>query len=71
LNGKYGILKKFKISAMKNEQEKLDVQEAPDKNSDKAFVQVGHDGKPVVPQPNAPDQHTANDRPKEGTMADR
>ena len=56
---------------MKNEQEKLDVQEAPDKNSDKAFVQVGHDGKPVVPQPNAPDQHTANDRPKEGTMADR
>lgn len=55
---------------MNNENEKLNEQEAPEKNGDKAFVQVGADGKPVMPdsQPTAQPDPKA---PKEGTLADR
>jgi len=35
---------------MEKEQEKLQEQQAPLKNHDHAFVQVGKDGKPVIPQ---------------------
>ena len=33
-----------------NKQDKLHNQEAPSKNTDKAFVQVGKDGEPVIPK---------------------
>lgn len=33
-----------------DKQDKLHEQEAPSKNTDKAFVQVGKDGEPVVPK---------------------
>jgi hypothetical protein len=56
---------------MKNEREKLDVQDAPDKNNDKAFVQVDSDGKPLVPQTNGSEQSKTEEPPKEGTLADR
>lgn len=35
---------------MENKEEKLQEQEAPLKNSDDAFVQVGHNGEPVIPK---------------------
>ena len=35
---------------MENNNDKLKEQEAPLKNHDKAFVQVGKDGEPVMPQ---------------------
>ena len=35
---------------MENEN-KFPEQEAPEKNTDRAFVQVGEDGHPVIPQP--------------------
>ena len=34
---------------MNNEKDKFNEQEAPEKNTDAAFVQVGADGKPVMP----------------------
>ena len=46
-------------------------QEAPEKNTDHAFVQVGADGKPVIPDPNKREQTTDTKGPKEGTLADR
>jgi hypothetical protein len=72
LNGKqYGVLKKFKHAIMNNDKQTFDKQEAPEKNTDAAFVQVGADGKPVTPE-NAPNQQPSeNSHPKEGTLADR
>lgn len=35
---------------MENNDNKLQEQQAPLKNSDNAFVQVGHNGEPVIPQ---------------------
>jgi hypothetical protein len=35
---------------MENNNDKLQEQEAPLKNHDDAFVQVGKDGEPVIPQ---------------------
>jgi hypothetical protein len=49
---------------------KLEPQEAPEKNTDAAFVQVGADGKPKMPDENAQSK-TDNQPPKEGTLADR
>ena len=55
---------------MNNDKQKFEQQDAPDKNTDAAFVQVGKDGKPVMPEKEAkPD--TNDERPKEGTLADR
>lgn len=54
---------------MQKEQDKLDVQEAPEKNTDSAFVKVGTDGKPQMPADEKADQDAQ--RPKEGTLADR
>jgi hypothetical protein len=48
----------------------FDEQEAPEKNTDSAFVQVGADGKPVMPDPGTKD-HAPDKGPKEGTLADR
>lgn len=39
-----------KTNSMENKEEKLQEQEAPLKNTDQAFVQVGHNGEPVVPE---------------------
>lgn len=55
---------------MEKEQEKLAVQEAPEKNNDKAFVQVGTDGKPVMPDAHQ-EQAAKDNKPQEGTLADR
>lgn len=35
---------------MENKEEKFPEQKAPEKNTDHAFVQVGKDGHPVIPQ---------------------
>ena len=35
---------------MDKQQEKFPAQEAPAKNTDDAFVRVGHDGSPEMPQ---------------------
>lgn len=56
---------------MNKENEKFTEQEAPEKNTDAAFVQVGADGKPVMPDTDKEDERTDNDAPKEGTLADR
>jgi hypothetical protein len=40
---------------MENKEEKFPEQEAPQKNTDHAFVQVGTDGRPVIP-------HTADEK---------
>ena len=40
----------FSLQVMESKNEKLREQEAPLKNHDKAFVQVGKDGEPVIPQ---------------------
>ena len=66
----YGFVKKFKNSNMNKEQVKFDEQEAPEKNTDSAFVQVGADGKPVM-DPDSKDHAADNKGPKEGTLADR
>ena len=56
---------------MNKEHEKLEAQDAPEKNTDSAFVKVGTDGKPEMPA-NAPAEQDSNtQRPKEGTLADR
>lgn len=56
---------------MNKDLEKLDEQQAPEKNSDQAYVQVGSDGKPVLPKPKTTEQNQQSERPKEGTLADR
>lgn len=35
---------------MEKQENKLQEQQAPLKNSDRAFVQVGHNGEPVIPR---------------------
>lgn len=35
---------------MEKQENKLQEQQAPRKNSDGAFVQVGHNGEPVIPK---------------------
>jgi hypothetical protein len=56
---------------MNKENQKLNEQEAPEKNTDSAFVQVGADGKPTIPEAQ-PDENAADAKaPKEGTLADR
>jgi hypothetical protein len=70
IRGWHGLLKKFKNSNMNKEQVKFDEQEAPEKNTDSAFVQVGADGKPVM-DPESKDHAADNKGPKEGTLADR
>jgi len=56
---------------MNKENEKFDAQEAPDKNTDAAFVKVGSDGKPEMPATEKGEQDADTKRPKEGTLADR
>jgi hypothetical protein len=55
---------------MNKEKQKLNEQEAPEKNTDAAFVQVGTDGKPVM-QDKQPTEQATDNTPKEGTLADR
>ncbi|HEV7331625.1 MAG TPA: hypothetical protein VGN63_11345 [Flavisolibacter sp.] len=55
---------------MENDKKILEEQQAPLKNHDHAFVQVGKDGQPVIPQTsekkedelNSPDRDTTLDR---------
>ncbi len=56
---------------MNKEDIKLTEQEAPEKNTDAAFVKVGDDGKPVLPE--AEDKTVAGESgtPQQGTLADR
>ena len=56
---------------MDNKNRTLDEQEAPEKNGDAAYVQVGADGKPVMPQVGEDDQPDDSKAPQEGTLADR
>lgn len=56
---------------MNKENQKLDEQEAPEKNGDQAFVQVGADGKPVMPDADTSEQTIDTNPPKQGTLADR
>lgn len=56
---------------MNNEHEKLQEQKSPEKNSDNAFVQVGADGKPMIPAAQPDDAAKQTATPKEGTVADR
>jgi len=56
---------------MEKEHEKFDPQEAPEKNTDSAFVKVGADGKPQMPDAEKTGTDTESERPKEGTLADR
>lgn len=53
----------------KNEKS-LTEQEAPEKNTDHAFVQVGHDGKPVVPVADSKGKEK-EDMPAEGSLQNR
>lgn len=55
---------------MEDKKKILEEQEAPLKNTDDAFVQVGHDGEPVIPEAEEkkderPDlsKHTTNKQP--------
>lgn len=50
---------------MKNKEKKLQEQEAPLKNNDDAFVRVGHNGEPVIPQSN--EQEDQSSKPQEHT----
>jgi hypothetical protein len=55
---------------MDKEHIQLNEQEAPEKNTDAAFVKVNSDGKPVM-EPNTSEQASQDNGPKEGTLADR
>lgn len=46
---------------MDKNENKAQVQEAPVKNSDNAFVQVGHDGEPVFPTEDRANNESAKD----------
>ena len=56
---------------MNKDKQTFDKQEAPEKNTDAAFVKVGTDGKPVMPENETPQKQGEESRPKEGTLADR
>lgn len=53
----------------KNERN-LTEQEAPEKNTDRAFVKVGDDGKPVMPVEDKEGQQQDGE-PAEGTLKNR
>lgn len=53
----------------KNERN-LTEQEAPEKNTDHAFVKVGDDGKPVMPVEDK-QQEQQDDEPAEGSLKNR
>lgn len=48
---------------MNKKEEELVPQDAPSKNTDRAFVQVGKDGEPVIP---ATDKKPEQDREEDG-----
>jgi len=56
---------------MNTDKQQVQPQDAPDKNTDAAFVKVGADGKPVLPQDEPSTEDNNEQRPKEGTLADR
>jgi hypothetical protein len=53
----------------KNERN-LTEQEAPEKNTDHAFVKVGDDGKPVMPD-DKKERQQPDDEPAEGSLKNR
>ena len=68
---RYAFLNRLKVKTMNKEDNKLNEQQAPEKNTDAAFVQVGTDGKPVMPDADQTEQTTDANTPKQGTLADR
>ena len=44
---------------MQQHDEKFPEQNAPEKNTDKAFVRVGEDGEPVIPKPDQTEEDKA------------
>lgn len=66
----YSWHKNLAIMVMANDKKILEEQEAPLKNNDHAFVQVGKDGHPVFPQP-AADKKDETNRPDKDTSLDR
>jgi hypothetical protein len=49
-------------------------QAAPEKNTDKAFVRVGEDGHPVIPEEGSrknEQENTSGNDPRPGTLRDR
>ncbi|HVG40368.1 MAG TPA: hypothetical protein VM888_02060 [Chitinophagaceae bacterium] len=57
-----------------DKKEQLEEQDAPHKNTDNAFVRVGEDGKPELPEDDNTNDAAGNkssNNPKEGSLADR
>ena len=57
-----------------DKKEQLDEQDEPHKNTDHAFVRVGEDGKPELPEDNNTndgERNSSSNNPKEGSLADR
>ena len=55
---------------MENNDKNLQEQQAPLKNTDNAFVQVGKDGEPVIPQ-TADDKNTGEKKDEKVTTLDK
>ena len=53
---------------MENDKKILEEQQAPLKNSDHAFVQVGKDGHPVFPQPEEKKEDELNRSDRDTTL---
>ncbi len=56
---------------MENNDQKLQEQEAPLKNHDNAFVQVGKNGEPVIPKETTEGKHDQLDRDERTTTLDK
>lgn len=63
------VIKK-KVRKMEKEDTKFTEQQAPEKNTDGAFVQVGKDGQPVIPEGEKNDEAKKN-QPEPGSLKDR
>ena len=50
----------FEKKGMENKDSRFPEQQAPDKNTDNAFVQVGKDGHPVIPGKDTASTHGQN-----------
>lgn len=55
---------------MEKEETKFTEQTAPEKNTDGAFVQVGKDGQPVIPETEKSEEAKSN-QPEPGSLKDR
>lgn len=60
----------IKNKYMEKEETKFNEQQAPEKNTDNAFVQVGKDGQPVIPD-HEKHSETKSTQPEAGSLKDR